>query len=512
MQTLDTSIQIIKTAKSEQINQINVEIIEKFLHLLAIYNNDVIQHLPIELLHEYDFAVTLNKILTEAITSPDKLIKTQAAFFQECTHIYQQIINNTTEDNSILVLNGFNDFLEDLIRNKGHLSASITNKANFKVGENLAITPGKIIYQNELMQLIQYLPTTSTVYEKPILFIPPWINKYYILDLTPEKSLVRWLISQGFTVFMISWRNPDARMAEKDWGNYLLEGPMAALDAITKITNCSSVHLVGYCIGGTLLACALAYMQHNNDHRAASGSYFTTLLDFASPGEFGAFIDKQQLTLLKHIIDSKGYLDGKLLDIAFNMLRPNALVWPCFIKNYLLKQKPKAFDLLFWNADPTNLPKKMANFYLQNMYLKNMLKTPNEININNTPINLNKISIPTFFISAERDHIAPWQSTYAGVKLHNNSKVTFVLSEPGHVAGIINPPKHNKYSFKTNKHTYDTAEQWLQTAAKHEGSWWPFWKQWLVTHSKLRIKPEKHAIPETAIIENAPGTYVLKRI
>lgn len=420
--------------------------------------------------------------------------------------------NTKLLDLSSEFLAAYNEFLTDLIKNKGHLSLTLTDQQAFKVGTTIATTPGKIIYQNELMQLIQYLPTTDTVYAQPILFIPPWINKYYILDLTPEKSMVKWLVAQGFTVFMISWVNPDEKLAHKDWEHYLLEGPMAALDIITKVTKCSAVHLAGYCIGGTLLASTLAYMQSNNDARAASGSYFATLLDFLLPGPLGAFASEILLPTIKHGLENTGYLDGKLLDLVFNMLRPVELIWPAFVNNYLLKQKPKAFDILFWNADPTHMPKQVANFYLQNMYLNNVLTIPNSIRINNTPINLNKISAPVFFAAAENDHIAPWRSTYAGIKLHNGSQATFVLAGAGHVVGIINPPGKNKYNFKTNKHTYYSAEQWLQTANTNDGSWWPYWKQWLTNSNKQQIVAAKHHIPNTAIIEDAPGTYVLKRI
>ena len=320
-------------------------------------------------------------------------------------------LRTNIENNSTTFLTGCNNFLADLISNNGHISKTITDQNAFKVGENIAITPGKVIFQNDLMQLIQYLPTTNTVYAKPMLFIPPWINKYYILDLSPEKSLVKWLVDQGFTVFIISWVNADATLATKDWENYLLEGPMAALDIVTKTTKCRSVHLAGYCIGGTLLASTLAYMQYKADTRAASGSYFATMLDFAFPGPLGTFVNAAQLGILKSSIDAKGYLDGKLLDAAFTMLRPMDLIWPYFVNHYLLKQTPKPFDVLFWNADATHVPKKVAEFYLQNMYYDNTLKIPNALKLNNVPIDLNSISLPTFFVSAKKDHIAPWQST-----------------------------------------------------------------------------------------------------
>ena len=498
-----------KTTQLQDADKITAAIAEKCSQLLKIYHKDSAENLNyLESIfnnfensnqHATEKLSLYIKNITEAI-SPNNLLLSN-----------QELLQANIEDNGTKLLHGFNDFLADLINNNGHLSTTITDSDTFNVGKNLAITPGKIIYQNELIQLIQYTPTTPRVYEKPILFIPPWINKYYILDLTPEKSLVKWLVAQGFTVFMISWVNPDEKLAAKTWEHYLFEGPMAALDVITKNTSCQSVHLVGYCIGGTLLACMLAYMQHKNDNRAASGSYFNALLDFSVPGELGAFIDNNQLAILNHIMDKHGYLDGKLLDIAFHMLRPNDLIWPYFINNYLLGQKPIAFDLLAWNANSTNLPQNMANFYLQNMYLNNLLKTPGGITINNVPIELNKISIPILFVGAEKDHIAPWKSTYAGVHLHGG-KVTFVLSEPGHIVGIINPPEKNKYGFKTNQHIYHTPEQWLQASTRHAGSWWPFWKQWLISECSQQIPVKKRQISKASIIENAPGAYALKRI
>lgn len=432
-----------------------------------------------------------------------------ANFISANPEVMQKILETGSEN----LLNGFKNFLQDLVQNKGRLNISKTNLKNFKVGENLAITAGKIIYQNDLMQLIQYLPTTAEVAQTPILFIPPWINKYYVLDLSPENSMVRWLVDQGFTVYMISWVNPNSRLSGKEFSDYMLEGPIQALDVITETAQCPSVHMVGYCIGGTLLGCTLAYMAKTGDKRAKSSTYFMSLLDFSNPGELGVFIDKPQLDVLDKIMSEKGYLDGRLLDTTFNMLRPNDLVWPYFINHYLLGKPLKPFDLLYWNADSTNLPYRMYSFYLRNMYLHNRLRKPNKISLAGVPIDLSEITLPSFFLASKTDHITLWKSVYAGIKLVSGD-VDFVLTESGHVRGVINPPQLKKYSYFVNQHYQQKKPtEWLQGATEHQGSWWPYWKEWLESHddgAKVPAKdPVKDQIP---IIEDAPGSYVLKRL
>ena len=422
-----------------------------------------------------------------------------------------ELLRATFESGGERLLEGIKNFLDDLVNNNGNLGVSITDLSAFTVGQNIAITPGKVIYQNDLMQLIQYTPTTKEVYATPILFIPPWINKYYILDLTPEKSLVKWLLDQGFTVFMISWANPGPELFDKKFENYMLEGPLTAINVITSKLRCNSVHMAGYCIGGTLLSCTLAYMKRRYDKRAITGSYFTTLLDFSEPGELGVFIDEYQLNLIEQLMNAKGYLDGRLLNIAFHMLRPNDLIWPYFVNNYLLGQKPRAFDLFYWNSDSTNLVSEMYNFYLRNMYLYNNLRKPGGITLDNVSIDLKEIFIPVFFISTEKDHIAPWQSTYAGVHLHGGP-VTFVLAGSGHIAGIVNPPHKNKYGYRINENLVHTAKEWYETSEQHEGSWWPRWRDWLIQYDSNKIPARDPGTSGFSIIEDAPGSYVKKRI
>jgi polyhydroxyalkanoate synthase len=426
-----------------------------------------------------------------------------------------EVIQSIMASNGSNLLHGFKNYLDDLVLNNGQLNIRMTDVKAFAVGKNLAVTPGKVIYQNDLIQLIQYSSSTDTVFETPILFVPPWINKYYVLDLSPHNSLVKWLVAQGFTVFMISWINPGPEMANKEFADYMLEGPIQAVDVITKVANCSSVHMVGYCIGGTLLSCALAYMQHKKDFRAKSSTFFMSLLNFSNPGELGVFLDDPQIDALEKLMESYGYLNGRLLEIAFNTLRPNDLIWPYFIHNYLLGKPSKPFDLLYWNADSSNLPYKMYIFYLRNMYLHNRLKKPGGIKLDQVPINLSEITTPAFFLASETDHITLWRSVYSGLHLLRGP-VEFILSESGHVRGVINPPFDNKYGFKTND-KYDMSNSfpnktvdWLLDAAKHQGSWWPYWVKWLQKHDS-NLVPAR-IIPAENLIEDAPGSYVKKRI
>lgn len=429
-----------------------------------------------------------------------------------------EVLQNFLESGGESLLHGYKNFLKDLLMNKGRLNISKTDFNAFQVGKNLGITPGKIIFQNEMMQLIQYSPTTHEVYRTPILFIPPWINKYYVLDLSPENSLVKWLVDQGFTVYMISWVNPGIELAHKKFEDYMHEGPLAALSVIQKSAKVDAAHMVGYCIGGTLLGCTLAYMQKKRDRRVASASFFMSLLDFSDPGEIGVFIDEKQLKGLDKAIDAKGYLDGKILDAAFSMLRPNDLIWPYFINNYLQGKTPRPFDLLYWNGDSTNLPKEMYSFYIRKMYLQNQLKKRGGIKLFDVPIDLKSVTVPSFFLASESDHITLWKSVYASLKLLGGTE-RFVLSESGHVRGVINPPAKNKYSFYVNKRYEngtqfpENPEDWLADAESRKGSWWPYFAEWLAIDAEK--VPAETRDPRTSgfpILEDAPGSYVMRRI
>ena len=339
----------------------------------------------------------------------------------------------------------------------------MADPAAFQFGENIANSPGKVVFQNELMQLIQYAPSTATVHRRPLLIVPPWINKFYILDLKPKNSFIKWCVDQGHTVFVISWVNPGAELADKGFSDYLLEGPLAALDAIEQATGEAEVNVIGYCIGGTLIASTLAYMAATSDERIASATLFTTLLDFSDVGDISVFIDEAQLELADEHMNRLGYLEGRHMAEAFNLMRENDLIWFFFVNNYLLGRDPAAFDLLYWNSDATRMPATMQSYYLRNMYHRNVLKNPGGITLANVPIDLRKIEVPVYFLSTREDHIAPWRSTYAGTQLVSGP-VRFVLGASGHVAGVINPPSANKYGYWTNEALPADPEAWLNGA------------------------------------------------
>ncbi len=428
-----------------------------------------------------------------------------------------EVIQKTIETGGENFLIGLKNYLEDLVLNNGRPNVRMTDIKAFAVGKNLAITPGKVIFQNDIMQLIQYLPSTESVYKIPILFVPPWINKYYVLDLSPENSLVKWLVDQGFTVYMISWVNPGPELENKGFSDYMMEGPIAALKVITDTANCSSVHTVGYCIGGTLLSCALAYLATQGDTRVASSTFFMTLLNFSNPGELGVFIDENQINAIDKIMEKKGYFDGRILDMAFNVLRPNDLIWPYFINHYLLGNPAKPFELLYWNADPSNLPRRMNSFYLRSLYLHDSLKVPGKIKLKGVPIHLEAIKTPAFFLASETDHITLWRTVYSGTRLLGGP-VQFVLAASGHVMGVINPPSKNKYSYRTSKKfgiskkLPTRSKEWLNSTKEHKGSWWPHWKDWLLNINAEQVSARDPVKQGIRILEDAPGSYVLKRL
>jgi polyhydroxyalkanoate synthase subunit PhaC len=427
-------------------------------------------------------------------------------FFLTNPYVLQDALNTHGEN----LMKGLDNFIDDMKRNDGKLQITMTDFNAFTLGENIAATPGKVIFQNNLMQLIQYQPQTVKIYKKPLLIIPPWINKYYILDLSQENSLVYWLVNQGYTVFIISWVNPDLTHAHINFEDYMREGPLAALDAIQEATGEKSVNAVGYCIGGTLLASTLAYLAKKKENRIASGTYLATMLDFSKPGNLSVFLDEKQVNYLEQYVEKQGYLDGYTLSQAFNMLRSNDLIWSYFVKNYLQGGKPLPLDILYWNADSTNLPKTMLIFYLQNMYLNNRLMQRDEMQLLNTPIDLREIKNPVYFLSTQQDHIAPWESTYVGRSLHGGP-TTFTLGGSGHIAGIINPPEKKKYFYYTNDATHENAlnaDHFMKNAVKNDGSWWNHWESWLRQQSGHQI--EAHMIEEgqLPIIESAPGSYV----
>ncbi len=422
-----------------------------------------------------------------------------------------EVLQKTLETRGQNLLKGLHNLLDDLSRSEGQLNIRMTDLSAFEVGRNLAITPGQVVFQNDIMQLIQYAPSTDKVYKRPLLFVPPWINKYYIADLKPENSMVKYIVDQGFTLFMVSWKVPKKEDAGKSFEHYMNDGVLTAIDTIEKATGEKDVNAIGYCLGGTLLASTLAYMAAKGDDRVKSATYFTTLLDFAEPGEIEVFIDEMQIKAIEERMDRVGYLDGRNIGQTFNMLRANDLIWSYFVNNYLHGKDPFPFDLLYWNSDSTNMPATMHSFYLRNMYQRNLLREPGGITLLDQPIDLRKITVPVCFVSAKEDHIAPWTSTYAGTKLHSGP-VKFILGGSGHIAGVMNPPVKNKYGYQVSEEKADTPEAWLAGATQHEGSWWPEWAGWASKLSGAKVAARKPGGAKLKPIEPAPGSYVKERI
>jgi polyhydroxyalkanoate synthase len=424
-----------------------------------------------------------------------------------------EVLRETLASGGKNLVNGLNNLLKDLERGKGkQVQVKMTDPKAFKLGENIATTKGSVVFQNDLIQLIQYEPLSATVYKRPLLIIPPWINKYYILDLREKNSFIRWATEQGHTVFVISWVNPDERFAQKSFEDYMFEGPLAALDAMEKATGEAEADVIGYCLGGTLLACALAYLSAKNQaKRVASATFFVTLIDFQEPGELGVFTDEQTVATLEKRMNERGYLEGSEMANTFNMLRANDLIWSFVVNNYLLGKEPMPFDLLHWNSDSTRMPACMHAFYLRNMYIANKLTDPGALELGGVPIDIGSIKIPAYFISTAEDHIAPWKSTYAGAKLLSGP-VRFVLGGSGHIAGIVNPPAAKKYCYWTGDKPAGDADAWLKRATQHEGSWWNDWAAWIEGYAGPRGPARVPGKGKLKVIEAAPGSYVNVRL
>jgi polyhydroxyalkanoate synthase len=421
-----------------------------------------------------------------------------------------EVLRRTAETGGENLLRGLNNLLTDLERGRGKLTIRMTDMDAFKLGENIGVSPGKIVFQNELMQLIQYTPTTDQVLKRPLLILPPWINKFYILDLRPKNSFVRWAVSQGHTVFMVSWVNPDERMADVGFDSYMTSGVFAALDAIKAATGESEVDAIGYCLGGTLLAATLAWMAKRGDARIRTATFFVALLDFEEAGELGVFIDEEQLKGLEERMQEQGFLEGSDMSTTFNMLRANDLIWSFVVNNYLLGNEPFPFDLLYWNSDSTRMPARMHSFYLRNMYQQNLLAKPGGITLAGEALDLGAIKIPAYFLSTREDHIAPWRSTYRGTQLLGGKK-RFVLAASGHIAGVVNPPDGGKYNHWVNTALPADPQAWLEGATELAGSWWPDWHRWVVGRAAPMVParvPGDGALP---VIEDAPGSYVRVR-
>jgi polyhydroxyalkanoate synthase subunit PhaC len=420
-----------------------------------------------------------------------------------------EVLTATLASGGQNLLRGLENLLVDLKRGNGRLAITMTDTKAFRLGENIATTPGKIVYQNDLTQLIQYMPSTSEVRRRPLLIVPPWINKFYVLDLQPNNSFIKWAVDQGHTVFVISWVNPDAKLAAKSFENYMFEGPLAALDAIESATGERSINTIGYCLGGTLLAATAAYLAAKGDDRIASATYLATLVDFSEVGDMAVFIDGKQLASLERRMHERGYLEAHDMTAAFSMLRANDLIWSFVVNNYLLGREQASFDLLFWNSDPTRMPATMHSFYLRNMYQQNLLARPCGISLAGTPIDLSKIRTPTFVLSTHEDHIAPWKSTYAATRLYSGP-VKFVLSGSGHMAGVISPPG-GKYGHWANDNLPPSPDEWFGGATPQQESWWPVWDKWVAQLDSARIPARAPGVGRLPIIEDAPGSYVRVR-
>jgi polyhydroxyalkanoate synthase subunit PhaC len=422
-----------------------------------------------------------------------------------------EVLRKTAETGGENLLKGLSNLLGDLERGKGQLHIKMTDTDAFKVGENIGASPGKVVYQNDLMQLIQYAPSTEKVLKRPLLIAPPWINKFYILDLRPRNSFVRWAVSQGHTVFVISWVNPDETLAEKGFDDYMQQGYLAALDAIEQVTGEREVNAIGYCLGGTLLASTLAYMAARKDDRIKTATFFVTMMDFKEAGELGVFIDEEQLNALEEKMNKRGYLEGSEMATTFNMLRANDLIWSFVVNNYLLGNDPFPFDLLYWNADSTRMPARMHSFYLRKMYQENLLSQPNGISLAGVPIDLGKVKTPAYFLSTREDHIAPWKSTYRGTQLLGGPK-RFVLAASGHIAGVVNPPEGGKYNHWINSELPADPEAWFAGATELAGSWWPDWHRWVSSFEKTQVPARQPGSGKLPAIEDAPGSYVKLRL
>ena len=421
-----------------------------------------------------------------------------------------ELLRETLTSNADNLVRGMKMLAEDIEAGGGHLRIRQSDSSMFEVGRNLATTPGKVIFQNDLMQLIQYAPSTPNVLKRPLLIVPPWINKFYVLDLTPEKSFIKWCIGQGITVFCISWVNPDAHLAQKSFEDYVREGPVAALDVIQNVTGEDRVHTIGYCVGGTLLSIALAAMAAWRDQRIMSATLFAAQVDFTHAGDLKVFVDEQQVEALEQRMAERGYLEGRKMATVFNLMRSNDLIWPYVVNNYLKGKAPFPFDLLYWNSDATRMPAANHAFYVRSCYLENRL-AQGKMTISNTAIDLKAVKVPIYNLATREDHIAPPKSVLLGSK-YFGGPVRFVLAGSGHIAGVVNPPDRNKYQYWTGPRPRSAdLNKWLAKATEHPGSWWPDWLAWLKNQDATEVPAREPGGGVVSPIEDAPGSYVRVR-
>ncbi|HWL20661.1 MAG TPA: class I poly(R)-hydroxyalkanoic acid synthase [Bradyrhizobium sp.] len=421
-----------------------------------------------------------------------------------------EVLRETLASSGDNLVRGMKMLAEDIESGNGTLRIRQSDPANLVVGVNMATTAGKVIFQNELMQLIQYEPATDKVLRTPLLIVPPWINKFYILDLKPEKSFIKWCVDQGITVFVISWVNPDKKLGTKTWEDYVKEGPLAAMDAIERATGEMKVHTMGYCVGGTLLATTLAWLADKRRVRATSATFLAAQVDFTHAGDLLVFVDESQISALEHDMQEAGVLEGSRMAMAFNMLRSNDLIWSYVVSNYLKGQPPAAFDLLHWNSDATRMPAANHSYYLRNCYLENRLSTGSMV-LDNTLLDLSKVKVPVYNLATREDHIAPADSVLYGSQFFGGP-VKYVLSGSGHIAGVVNPPRAGKYQYWTNDNIRDISlTDWIKGAQEHKGSWWPDWREWLGSLDAEEVPARAVGTEALPPVEDAPGSYVKVR-
>ncbi|MFK8032915.1 MAG: PHA/PHB synthase family protein [Hyphomicrobiales bacterium] len=417
-----------------------------------------------------------------------------------------ELLKETIQSDGENLVRGMRMLAEDMIAGDGELKMRQSDPKKFKVGENMAVTPGKVIFENDICQLIQYTPVSPKVLKRPLLIVPPWINKFYVLDLNPEKSFIRWAVEHGHTVFVISWVNPDERQAEKSFEHYMKEGILESLTHIENATGEKKVNAIGYCVGGTLLSVTLAYMAAKKDTRIASATLFTTQVDFTHAGELKIFVDEEQISTLEKHMKKRGYLEGSKMSTAFNMLRSNDLVWPYFVNNYMRGKEPFPFDLLYWNSDSTRMPAANHSFYMRNCYLENSLSKGNMI-IGDERLDLSKVKVPIYNLATKEDHIAPALSVFTGSSCFGGP-VQYVMSGSGHIAGVVNPPHRNKYQYWTGHAPKGNFDDWVAKAEEHPGSWWPHWHAWIEEQNNSQVPARQPGDNGVTIIEDAPGSYV----